>query len=65
MLLTLRENEIITYVNKGMTNREIADALFVSEATIKKHLYNMFQKLNTKNRMELIGIARSMDILST
>ena len=52
--LTMRENEIIKYLNKGLTNREIADAIFVSEATIKKHMGNIFKKLEVKSRFQLI-----------
>ena len=63
--LTQREMEVLELLSDGLRNKEIASRIHVSEDTVKKHLYNMFQKLNTKNRMELIGIARSMGILST
>lgn len=52
--LSIRELEIIKYVEKGMRNKEIAHVLNVSNYTIKKHLYNTYQKLGVNNRMALI-----------
>ncbi|MEO3404980.1 helix-turn-helix transcriptional regulator [Mucilaginibacter sp. CAU 1740] len=52
--LTKTELEIIQYLRSGMSNREIAETLFISEETVKKHLYNTFKKTNVKNRQALI-----------
>jgi DNA-binding NarL/FixJ family response regulator len=41
-----------------MRNREIAERLFNSEETIKKHIYHMFQKLEVKNRISLVAKAK-------
>ena len=53
-LLSRREKEIAELAMKGLTNQEIAGRLFLSEATVKKHLANIFRKLQIKNRMQLI-----------
>lgn len=52
--LTLREKEIILLVYKGYNNAEIAEELFISQNTVKHHVYNIFKKMNVKNRVELI-----------
>ncbi|KTA91731.1 LuxR family transcriptional regulator [Aeromonas salmonicida subsp. smithia] len=57
-LLTAREQEIIRYLMTGASNTEIADSLFVSEHTIKSHLYNVFKKLNVKNRLQAVSWAK-------
>ncbi|MFG0834034.1 LuxR C-terminal-related transcriptional regulator [Aeromonas bivalvium] len=57
-LLTVREREIIRYLMTGASNTEIADSLFVSEHTIKSHLYNVFKKLNVKNRLQAVSWAK-------
>ena len=53
-VLTRREKEIIGYVSRGYTNKMIADTLFISTATVKKHLENIFQKLEVKNRVQAL-----------
>jgi DNA-binding NarL/FixJ family response regulator len=47
--LTGREEEIILLIAKGLRQKEIADQLFISEATVKKHLSNIYVKLNVFN----------------
>ncbi len=61
--LSKRENEILLLVSKGMRNKEIAHKLFVSEGTIKKHLYNMGQKFNTSSRVDLLNKARTLELI--
>src|SRR6202008_2593632 len=51
--LTARENEIIRYVATGLRNAEVAERLSISEATVKSHLNNIFQKLGLRDRVEL------------
>ena len=51
--LTPREESVIRLVVKGMVNREIADALHLSEHTIKNYLFRIFDKLGVSNRVEL------------
>jgi DNA-binding CsgD family transcriptional regulator len=59
-LLTAREQEIVRHLMTGASNTEIADSLFVSEHTVKSHLYNVFKKLNVKNRLQAVSWARSI-----
>ncbi|WP_274364378.1 response regulator [Paenibacillus thermotolerans] len=56
-VLTLREQEIIYYVAKGETNRQIADRLTISENTVKNHLKNILDKLSLDNRVQLTSYA--------
>ena len=57
-LLTPRELQIVRMVASGLRNHEIAGQLFISEGTARSHLYNIFQKLNVRNRTELGAFAR-------
>ena len=52
--LTGREIEIVTCVGEGLKNAEIADRLFISEVTVKKHIQNIFEKMEINNRTSLI-----------
>ncbi|WP_117232573.1 LuxR C-terminal-related transcriptional regulator [Vibrio maerlii] len=56
--LTRRELEILQSLKTGGSNIEIADSLFISEHTIKSHLYNIFKKIEVKNRMQATAWAR-------
>ena len=56
--LTNREKEITALVFMGKTNKEIEKELFISLKTVKSHLYNVYQKLNVQNRLQLINILR-------
>lgn len=55
--LTNREREILNWVASGKTNREIADALGISDQTVKNHLKNILQKLQLENRVQLTRYA--------
>jgi len=50
-----REKEIITFVCKGMRNKDIADMLCLSEISVKKLLTQIYQKLNVSDRIEMIA----------
>lgn len=56
--ITMREQEIISLVCAGKSNRDIEDALFISLQTVKNNIYNIFKKLKVKNRVELINFVR-------
>ena len=62
-LLTIRENEIVGLVAEGLRNKEIASKLFVSEITVKKHLSNIFKKMEVKNRITLINKAKDEGLI--
>ena len=57
--LTSRESEIIERLLDGKTNQELADALFISRKTVENHLYNIYQKMDVKNRVQMIGTLRN------
>jgi DNA-binding NarL/FixJ family response regulator len=50
--LTSREMDILSCVAEGLSNKEISEKLFMSEATIKKYLGNLLEKLHLKNRVQ-------------
>jgi two-component system nitrate/nitrite response regulator NarL len=52
-VLTRRELEIVQWVGQGMTNKEIARKLTISDTTVKTHLHRIFSKLNIKRRLLL------------
>jgi len=61
--LTSREVEIIELVAQGASNRAIAQSLIVSLGTVKKHLNNIFSKLNATNRTQAVAQARELGLL--
>lgn len=56
-MLTRREKEILSEVIKGMTNRQIACTLFISENTVKNHIRNIMEKLHMNNRAQAAAFA--------
>jgi DNA-binding CsgD family transcriptional regulator len=59
-VLTTRERRVLEHVASGMSNREAAEDLFVSEATIRKHLENAYRKLGVSSRTgALAAVART------
>ena len=61
--LSPREIEVVRMVSRGMRNRQIAQQLFISEATVKVHLHNVYEKLALKSRVELGLFAREKGLL--
>ena len=61
--LTKRELSILKRLETGLSNKEIAEAIFVSEGTLKWHLHNVYGKLNVKNRPGAMARARVLGIL--
>jgi LuxR family transcriptional regulator, maltose regulon positive regulatory protein len=61
--LTKRELSILKRLETGLSNKEIAEAIFVSEGTLKWHLHNVYGKLNVKNRSGAMARARAIGIL--
>lgn len=61
--LTAREQEVLSLVAKGLSNVEIADALFVSEATVKTHLVHIFEKLDVSSRGQAVHSGREAGLV--
>ena len=55
--LTPREAEVLVHIAAGLSNEEIAAALFVSEATVKTHINHIFTKTGLRDRAQLVGYA--------
>lgn len=52
-VLTHRELEVVQYVAKGFSNKEIAETLFISEKTVKNHITNILRKLDLRDRVQV------------
>jgi ATP/maltotriose-dependent transcriptional regulator MalT len=61
--LTRREVSILKRLESGLSNKEIAESIFVSEGTLKWHLHNVYSKLNVKNRSGAMARARTLGIV--
>ena len=60
--ITPREHEILELIATGLSNREIAEKLFVSENTVKTHSSRLFDKLSAKRRTQAVQIAKERDL---
>lgn len=58
-----REYEVLQAISEGLSNKEIANKLFLSESTIKTHVSNLLVKLNAKRRTQAIQIAKAYQII--
>ncbi len=56
-LLSAREQEVLTLVAQGLTNKEVAEKLYISENTVKYHMKNILDKLHLQNRAQVIAWA--------
>ncbi len=63
--LSEREREVLQLIAEGLTNREIADRLYLSPNTVKVHSRNIYGKLDVHNRTQAIARARALGILPT
>lgn len=64
--LSNKEREIVINISQGLTNKEIASQLFISEQTVKTHINSIFKKLNVTRRTQLVplGIKLRGDLIS-
>lgn len=62
-ILTDRETEILKGIARGLTNKEIGESLFVSENTVKKHVNNIYFKLDVNRRTQAIAKAKELNII--
>jgi len=56
--LSPREVEMAVMIGRGLTNMEIAEKLFISPATVRTHIYNLYQKVGAGSRVELLNMLR-------
>jgi len=61
--ISKREYQVLKEVALGLSNKEIADKLYLTESTIKTHVSNLLLKLNAKRRTQAIQIAKDLQIL--
>jgi DNA-binding NarL/FixJ family response regulator len=61
--LTARQLQILPLLAEGMQNKQIADALRVTEGTVKQHLKDLFRRLNARNRTQAVKEARRLGLL--
>ena len=54
-VLSRREAEILEMLSKGLVYKEIAEALSISSETVRKHVYNIYNKLHVSNRVEAVN----------
>jgi DNA-binding NarL/FixJ family response regulator len=63
-LLSQRELEVLSLIARGSTNREAAERLFISEATVKTHLLHVYAKLGVKDRAAAVAVAFERGLLT-
>ena len=56
--LTRREQQLIPFLTRGLTNKEIANHFSLSEQTVKNHLYRMKRKVGAQGRLEIVDVCR-------
>jgi DNA-binding CsgD family transcriptional regulator len=61
--LTAREHEILGLIAQGMSNREIAEKLFVSENTVKTHSSRLFEKLEVNRRVQAVQKGKELGLI--
>jgi DNA-binding NarL/FixJ family response regulator len=54
--LTSREGEVLLLLDEGLTNRQIAKKLFISEGTVKSHVHQILKKLKVRDRNEAVRL---------
>jgi LuxR family transcriptional regulator, maltose regulon positive regulatory protein len=61
--ISQREKEILELLSHGYKNKEIGDRLFLASTTVKKHVYNLYQKLDVHSRFEVITKAKKLGLI--
>jgi LuxR family maltose regulon positive regulatory protein len=62
--LSTREHEVLNLLAAGKENREIADELYVTRNTVKKHITHILDKLGAANRTQAVARARELGLLA-
>jgi ATP/maltotriose-dependent transcriptional regulator MalT len=63
-LLTPRELEVLALIAAGLTNEQIAARLVIAKGTVKKHIDNLYAKLEVRTRTQAVAQARRLGLLS-
>ena len=63
--LSKRQKQLIVMLDRGLSNREIAEELGISEHTVKVHLWRLFRRLGVKSRTQTIHYARVHGLLAS
>jgi DNA-binding NarL/FixJ family response regulator len=61
--LSKRQKQLLVMIDKGLSNRTIAEELLISEHTVKVHLWRLFRRLNVKSRSQASHLARTQGLL--
>jgi ATP/maltotriose-dependent transcriptional regulator MalT len=61
--LTNRELDVLELLTRQLSNKEIADKLYISTTTVKSHIQNLYGKLNVRKRREAVEKAKALGIL--
>jgi len=62
--LTRRQHQLVSFVAKGLTNKEIANTLHLSEQTVKNHMHRILRQVNAEDRYQAVETIRSFGLLS-
>jgi DNA-binding NarL/FixJ family response regulator len=61
--LTKRESEVLVHLSKGLNYKDIANNLIISNGTVRKHIENIYKKLQVHNKMEAVQKAKSQKLI--
>lgn len=61
--ITEREYEVLCMIDQGLSNKEVAEKLFISQNTVKTHLSNLYVKLDAKRRTQALKNAKDLKII--
>ena len=64
IILTAREKQIVKLMIDGLTNKEISNALFISESTVETHRKNIYRKTETHSLPKLIQVVANLNLLA-